>query len=76
MTDPKQPKVQVSPDAKGRCPGRKQVAFNGGCWIEQAPMTAEDCRAGGYEFREGKCYAPVLELPQKAVPTSDPVEAR
>jgi hypothetical protein len=76
MTDPKQPKRQVSPDAKGRCPGRKQVAFNGGCWIEHSALTAEDCRAGGYEFLEGKCYAPVLELPQKAVPTSDPVEAR
>jgi serine/threonine protein kinase len=74
--DPKQPKRQVSPDAKGRCPGRTQVAFKGGCWIEHAEMSADDCLAGGYEFLNGKCYSPVLELPQKAVPTSEPGEAR
>ncbi len=76
IPDPKQPRRQAIPDAKGRCPGRKQVAFDGGCWMRQAPMTAEDCRAGGYTFLEGKCYAPVLELPQKAVPTSAPGDAR
>ena len=76
IPDPKQPRQHVSPDAKGRCPGRKQVVFDGGCWIEQAALTAEDCKAGGYTFRKGKCYAPVLELPQKAVPTSAPRDAR
>ncbi|HLL02657.1 MAG TPA: serine/threonine-protein kinase [Myxococcaceae bacterium] len=72
IPDPKQPRQQASPDAKGRCPGPKQVAFNGGCWIEQAALSAEECTAGGYMYLKGKCYTPVLASPEKTVPTSGP----
>ncbi|HEX8700649.1 MAG TPA: hypothetical protein VF815_17495, partial [Myxococcaceae bacterium] len=76
IPDPKQPLQRASPDAKGRCPGRKQVVLNGSCWMEMASMTTEDCLTGGYMFLKGRCYAPVLEIPQKAVPTSAPGDAR
>jgi serine/threonine protein kinase len=69
-----QPRRQTKPDAKGRCPGRLQVAFDGGCWVEHLP--AEGCAENGYMLLKGKCYAPVLEVPQKAVPTSSPSKAR
>jgi predicted Ser/Thr protein kinase len=73
--DPKQPRRQVSPDAKGRCPGRLQVAFKGGCWIEHS-MPVEACVESGYELFKGKCYTPALEVPRKAVPTSGPTKER
>ena len=71
-----QPRRQVQPDAKGRCPGRTQVAIDGGCWVEQTSMTAEACVENGYVLRKGKCYTPALEVPQKPVPTSSPAKAR
>jgi serine/threonine protein kinase len=67
---------QLRPDAKGRCLVRKQVALNGGCWVEVSSMTAEECAGSGYAYSQGKCYAPALALPQKTVPTSNPPEAR
>ena len=67
---------RARPDAKGRCHGSNQVVLNGFCWIEQVPMTAEECTAGGYMFLKGKCYGPALEPPQKPVPTSAPGKAR
>jgi serine/threonine protein kinase len=70
------PRQQIQPDKKGRCPGSMQVAFDGGCWVEQPTMTAEACVQGGYMLRKGKCYTPVLESPQKSVPTSSPAEGR
>jgi serine/threonine protein kinase len=76
IPDPKQPHRQILPDAKGRCPAPKQVVFNGGCWVEQAAMTAEECVRNGYVLSKGKCYAPALELPQKPAPTSAPGDAR
>jgi serine/threonine protein kinase len=76
MPDPKRPRRQVQPDAKGRCPGRLQVAFNGGCWVAHPSMPAENCVENGYELFKGKCYTPALEVPQKAVPTSGPAKAR
>jgi predicted Ser/Thr protein kinase len=70
------PRQQLQPDAKGRCPGHKQVAIDGGCWVETAPMTAEACVESGYVLRQGKCYTPAVEALQKPVPTSDPGKAR
>jgi serine/threonine protein kinase len=72
----KQPRTQAQPDATGQCPVSKHVLFNGFCWVEQASMTAEECTRSGYMPLEGKCYAPVLDLPQKPVPTSSPGDAR
>ena len=70
------PRRQLQPDAKGGCPGGKQVVINGGCWVETAPMTAEVCVESGYVLRQGKCYTPAVEAPQKPVPTSGPGKAR
>jgi hypothetical protein len=67
---------QARPDEKGRCPGRKQVPINGGCWAEQPPLSAEECAESGYVPFQGKCYLPVPAPPKKSVPTSDPGEAR
>jgi serine/threonine protein kinase len=67
---------QARPDAKGRCPGRNQVVINSACWVEQRPIGAEECAENGYDFREGKCYAPVLAPRRQPPPTSSPSEAR
>jgi hypothetical protein len=39
-------------------------------------MPDEECMKSGYTALKGKCYAPVLELPQKTTPTSAPGKAR
>jgi serine/threonine protein kinase len=67
---------QARPDKKGRCPGRKQVVINGGCWVEFPSMSAEECAENGYVLLKGKCYASALAPPQKPVPTSSPAKAR
>jgi serine/threonine protein kinase len=73
---PEQPRRQTRPDSKGRCPLPKHVLFNGVCWVELAPLTAEECLRSGHVLLKGKCYAPALEPPQKTVPTSGPGNAR
>jgi serine/threonine protein kinase len=55
---------QVRPDSKGRCPHKKQVALNGGCWWE-TPLDQENCEAANQSGHMGsmfnnKCYMPVL----------------
>jgi serine/threonine protein kinase len=67
---------QTRPNEKGRCPRGKQVLINGGCWVEQASMNAEECVGNGYAYIKGKCYTPALQPPQKPLPTSDPAKAR
>jgi hypothetical protein len=67
---------QARPDEKGRCPGRKQVVLNGGCWAENPSMNSEECAENGYVLLRGKCFAPALEPPQKPPPTSSPAKAR
>jgi serine/threonine protein kinase len=67
---------QARPDEKGRCLGRKQVPINGGCWVEQLPMSAEECVDSGYVPFQGKCYLPAPAPPRKPVPTSNPGQAR
>ncbi|MDY7227853.1 serine/threonine protein kinase [Hyalangium rubrum] len=67
---------QTRPDEKGRCPGRKQVAINGGCWVETLPMAAEECMENGYVYSQGQCYSPALTPPSKPPPTSSPPDSR
>jgi hypothetical protein len=67
---------QLRPDKRGRCPGGKQVPINGGCWLEQLPMSAEECVENSSVPFKGKCYAPALAPPRKPQPTSNPSEAR
>jgi serine/threonine protein kinase len=73
---PKPRPGQLRPDRKGRCLSRKHLALNGGCWVEQSSMTAQECAESGYAYSQGKCYAPALESPQQPVPTSSPAEPR
>jgi serine/threonine protein kinase len=69
---------QARPDEKGRCPGRKQMVINGGCWVEQSSMSSEECEENGYVLLKGKCYAPALETPprKRRTPTSSPTKER
>jgi serine/threonine protein kinase len=67
---------QARPDENGRCPGRKEVLINGGCWVELLPRSAEECAESGYVPFQGKCFGPAHAPPKKPVPTSSPGEAR
>jgi serine/threonine protein kinase len=68
---------QARPDQKGRCPGRQQVAINGGCWVDVSPlMDAQVCTENGYVLFKGRCYTHALAHPQKPPPTSSPTEER
>jgi hypothetical protein len=68
---------QARPDEKGRCPGRLQVAINGGCWLDvSSAVDAQGCTESGYVLFKGRCYSPALALPQKPLPNSSPAEAR
>ncbi len=68
---------QARPDEKGRCPGRLQVAINGGCWVDvSSSVDAQACAEIGYALFKGRCYSPALAPPQKPIPNSSPAEAR
>jgi hypothetical protein len=63
---------QVRPDAKGRCPHKRQVALNGACWVP------EDCDALGSNDAakrfKGRCYIPAMspDRPSTSHPTRTP----
>jgi serine/threonine protein kinase len=68
---------QARPDKTGQCPSRKQVAINGGCWVDVSSlMGAQDCAASGYVLFKGKCFVPANAPPKKPQPTSSPSEER
>jgi serine/threonine protein kinase len=67
---------QARPDEKGRCPSSKHVLINGGCWLEQLPMTAEECTESGCVLFKGKCYAPAFAPLKRPPPTTSPAEER
>ncbi|WP_224240325.1 protein kinase domain-containing protein [Hyalangium gracile] len=65
---------QLRPDSKGRCPHKKQVALNGGCWVEMS-LDRETCEAVSLSGHMGRmfrnrCYMPVLRPGRQ--PTSSP----
>ena len=60
---------QTRPDAKGRCPHKRQVALNGGCWVELEREKCEALNLNGYMYKS-TCYVPVL--PPGRSPTSQP----
>ena len=77
VTEPPKPfPGQMTPDARGRCPGRKQLPINGGCWVEQMVKDAEECAENGYVFFKARCYAPALDTRRKPPPTSAPSDSR
>ncbi|MCY1019602.1 hypothetical protein [Pyxidicoccus sp. MSG2] len=62
---------QRRPDAKGRCPGKMQVAINGACWRKQPITDMKDCDDDAYVYR-GACYVPTFVPPPRA--TSGPTQ--
>ncbi len=60
---------QTRPDAKGRCPRKRQVALNRGCWVA-VPMDPEGCGELRGQMLKGVCYVPVI--PPERPPTSSP----
>jgi hypothetical protein len=62
---------QVRPNAKGQCPGRKQVPINGGCWVEYPAANAGECEQNGLVPFKNRCYGPALDSRRKPPPTSD-----
>jgi len=75
-TPPKPIPGQLTPDAKGQCPGRTQIPINGGCWVELLTKDAEACAENGYVFFKARCYAPALDTRRKPPPTSAPPDFR
>jgi serine/threonine protein kinase len=68
---------QLRPDKRGRCPVRKQVPINGGCWNDvSSSMDAQTCTASGHVLFQGKCFVPANAPSKKPQPTSSPPEER
>jgi len=67
---------QLTPDAKGRCPGPKQIPINGGCWLEYPSKNAEECEKNNLVFIKDRCYAPAMGSRRKPPPTSAPPDFR
>jgi serine/threonine protein kinase len=66
---------QLRPDKKGRCPGRKQVPLNGGCWNDVSSLLdAQACAESGHVLFQGKCFVPANAPSKKPQPTSAPSE--
>jgi eukaryotic-like serine/threonine-protein kinase len=61
---------QATPDTKGQCPRKGQLALNGGCWI-RLTLQREDCEGSGYVFTS-QCYGPVISHQHRRQPTSEP----
>jgi eukaryotic-like serine/threonine-protein kinase len=65
---------QVRPNAKGRCPHKRQIALNGACWVP-SDMDREQCEAlGNGKLFKGRCYVPAQsqEHPSTSHPTRTP----
>ncbi|MFL5349339.1 MAG: protein kinase domain-containing protein [Hyalangium sp.] len=74
-TPPEPEEEQARPDAKGRCPHKRQVALNGACWLELS-LTGQECEdSGGHMFKR-TCYVPVIPAGRKHTPTSSPSHKR
>lgn len=64
---------QTRPDARGRCPRKRHVALNGGCWVA-SPLDREECEEIRGRTYKGTCYQPVI--PPGRSPTSSPADQR
>ncbi len=69
-TPPEPRPGQATPDAKGRCPHKRQVALNGSCW-GRLEVSREECEGLGGSFFKKACYVPIIP-PLKRSPTSSP----
>jgi serine/threonine protein kinase len=50
---------QTRPDANGRCPRKRQVALNGGCWLEIL-LDHDGCEELNGQMFKGTCYVPFV----------------
>lgn len=66
---------QTRPDAKGRCPLKRQVALNGGCWLE-IDLDRETCEGSGGRIFKKTCYLPTPTIPRQHPPTSGSTDQR
>jgi len=64
---------QRRPDAKGRCPRKRQVALNGGCWVTLS-ADQEECAGLRGHLYKGTCYLPFI--PPGRPSTSSPADQR
>jgi hypothetical protein len=62
---------QTRADSKGRCPHKKQIVLNGGCWGLMEADEGTCAGFGGYLFKKA-CYVPFIPKPQTRPPTSHP----
>jgi serine/threonine protein kinase len=62
---------QARPDAKGRCPRKRQVALNGACWGKLSEGQ-EGCADINGRMYKGACYVPII--PPGRAPTSSPAD--
>ncbi|MDY7230757.1 serine/threonine-protein kinase [Hyalangium rubrum] len=58
---------QRRPDMTGKCRRQREIAINGGCWVELA-NEKPPCEEDGYAWG-GACYYPVVDSPRQ--PLSD-----
>jgi serine/threonine protein kinase len=71
---PPEPQLgQTRPDAKGRCPRKRLVALNGGCWM-MLSADQEECAGLHGQLYKGTCYLPFI--PPGRPPTSSPADQR
>jgi predicted Ser/Thr protein kinase len=63
---------QARPDAKGRCPRKRQVALNGGCW-RVLGLEREECEDLSGEVFQGTCYVPIVS-PRRRSTSHPPAE--
>jgi eukaryotic-like serine/threonine-protein kinase len=68
-TPPEPQPGQARPDAKGRCPRKRQVALNGACWMTLS-VDREGCEDFSGRMYKGSCYVPIT--PPGRSPTSSP----
>jgi serine/threonine protein kinase len=62
---------QARPDAKGRCPRKRQVALNGGCWMRLS-ADQEGCADYSGHMYKGSCYVPII--PPGRSPNASPTD--
>jgi serine/threonine protein kinase len=62
---------QAAPDARGRCPHKRQVVLNGGCWRK---TLVDQCEEFSGRMYKGACYVPIFPpgRPSTATPTKQP----
>jgi serine/threonine protein kinase len=60
---------QALPDAKGRCPYKRQVVLNGACWA-RLKLARDECDETGGTMYQNACYLPAY--PRGRRPTAAP----